>query len=108
MVCPSLIAKYEKEQMEKKEAPKNRSLSTPPSSNKSTKVEEKKVEVTRRRSRTNDKTIDENKETPVKVEKKKVEINRKRSQTNEKTTVENKETPQKKKVNNAKVEMCEL
>ena len=92
MVCPSLIAKYEKEQMEKKEAPKNRSLSTPPSSNKSTKVE----------------TMDENKETPVKVEKKKVEINRKRSQTNEKTTVENKETPQKKKVNNAKVEMCEL
>ena len=52
MVCPNLIAKYEKEEMEKQEA--NKTMQSVPKN--STKIEEKKVELKRKRSGTSGKT----------------------------------------------------
>ena len=63
MVCPNLIAKYEKEEMEKQEA--NKTMQSVPKN--STKIEEKKVELKRKRSGTSGKDKKTTKKKKVKL-----------------------------------------
>ena len=63
LVCPNLIAKYEKEEMEKQEA--NKTMQSVPKN--STKIEEKKVELKRKRSGTSGKDKKTTKKKKVKL-----------------------------------------